>query len=85
MKNLSWIHLSFWMKSFVSFCNAFPDTSLVMYKPVFRLKNAPVEVDVIVISPMDAWCITFLEAEEDAAFIGSSEKFWLRRHHKHPR
>lgn len=66
------------------FLQRFPDTFLVMYKPVFRLKNAPVEVDVIVISPMDAWCITFLEAEEDAAFIGSSEKFWMRRHHKHP-
>ena len=66
------------------FLQRFPDTFLVMYKPVFRLKNAPVEVDVIVISPMDAWCITFLEAEEDAAFIGSSEKFWVRRHHKYP-
>ncbi len=66
------------------FLQRFPDTFLVLYKPVFRLKNAPVEVDVILISPMDAWCITFLEAEEDAAFIGSSEKFWVRRHHKYP-
>ena len=66
------------------FLQRFPDTFLVLYKPVFRLKNAPVEVDVILISPMDAWCITFLEAEEDAAFIGSSEKFWARRHHKYP-
>lgn len=66
------------------FLQRFPDTFLVMYKPVFRLKNAPVEVDIIVISPTDAWCITFLEAEEDAAFAGSSEKFWLRRHHKYP-
>lgn len=65
------------------FLQRFPDTFLVMYKPVFRLKNAPVEVDVIVLTPTDAWCITFLEAEEDAAFIGSSEKFWLRKHHKY--
>lgn len=66
------------------FLQRFPDTFLVMFKPIFRLKNAPVEVDVIVITPMDAWCITFLEAEEDAVFIGSSEKFWIRSHHKHP-
>jgi hypothetical protein len=65
------------------FLQRFPDTFLVMYKPVFRLKKAPVEVDVIVLTPTDAWCITFLEAEEDAAFVGSSERFWLRRHHKH--
>ena len=66
------------------FLQRFPDTFLVMYRPVFSLKNAPVEVDVIVITPTDAWCITFLEAEEDAAFIGSSEKFWVRRHPKYP-
>lgn len=66
------------------FLQRFPDTFLVMYRPVFRLKNAPVELDVILLSPTEAWCITFLEAEEDAVFVGSSEKFWLRRHHKNP-
>lgn len=65
------------------FLQRFPDTFLVMYKPVFRLKNAPVEVDVIVLTPTDAWCITFLEAEDDAVFIGLSETFWLRKHHKY--
>ncbi|WP_285765722.1 NERD domain-containing protein [Peribacillus sp. SI8-4] len=66
------------------FLQRFPDTFLVLYKPIFLLKNAPVEVDVIILTPMDAWCITFLEAEEDAAFIGSSDRFWIRRHHKQP-
>ncbi|CAH0125530.1 hypothetical protein SRABI96_00061 [Peribacillus sp. Bi96] len=66
------------------FLQRFPDTFLVLYKPIFLLKNAPVEVDVILLTPIDAWCITFLEAEEDAAFIGSSDRFWVRRHHKHP-
>lgn len=81
----SFIDTSFFLDEKLRFfLQRFPDTFLVMYKPVFRLKNAPVEVDVIVLSPMDAWCITFLEAEEDAAFVGSSEKFWLRKHHKFP-
>ena len=65
------------------FLQRFPDTFLVLYKPIFLLKNAPVEVEVILLTPVDAWCITFLEAEEDAAFIGSSDRFWVRRHHKH--
>lgn len=81
----SFIDPSFFLDEKLRFLlQRFPDTFLVMYKPVFRLKNAPVEVDVIVLSPTDAWCITFLEAEEDAAFVGSSEKFWLRKHHKSP-
>jgi hypothetical protein len=65
------------------FLQRFPDTFLVLYKPVFLLKNAPVEVDVILLSPTEAWCITFIEAEEDAAFIGSNERFWMKRHHQH--
>ncbi|PLT32424.1 NERD domain-containing protein [Bacillus sp. V5-8f] len=65
------------------FLQRFPDTFLLLYKPVFLLKNAPVEVDIILISPTDAWCITFLEAEDDAVFTGSSERFWLKRHHQH--
>ena len=84
MKSHLWTNHFFLDEKLRFFLQRFPDTFLVMYKPVFRLKNAPVEVDVIVITPTDAWCITFLEAEEDAAFIGSSEKFWVRRHHKHP-
>ncbi|WP_409306058.1 NERD domain-containing protein [Peribacillus sp. SCS-155] len=65
------------------FLQRFPDTFLVLYKPVFLLKNAPVEVEVILLSPTDAWCITFLEAEEDAAFVGTNERFWLKRHHRY--
>lgn len=64
------------------FLQRFPDTFLLLYKPIFLLKNAPVEVEIILLSPTDAWCITFVEAEEDAAFIGSSERFWVKRHHQ---
>ncbi|WP_153127383.1 NERD domain-containing protein [Peribacillus tepidiphilus] len=73
----------YWDEKLRFFLQRFPDTFLILYHPVFLLKNAPVEVEVIVLSPTDAWCISFLEAEEDAAFIGSNEKFWIRRHHKH--
>ncbi|MGE8078668.1 NERD domain-containing protein [Peribacillus loiseleuriae] len=66
------------------FLQRFPDTYLVLYKPIFVLKNAPIELEVILLGPTDVWCITFLEAEEDAAFIGSNERFWLRRHHQYP-
>ncbi|MDQ0220306.1 NERD domain-containing protein [Peribacillus cavernae] len=78
----SYIDQSFFLDEKLRFfLQRFPDTFLLLYKPVFLLKNAPVEVDILLISPTDAWCITFLEAEEDAAFIGSNERFWLKRHH----
>jgi hypothetical protein len=85
LREKSFVDQSFFLDERLRFfLQRFPDTFLVLYKPIFLLKNAPVEVEVILLTPVDAWCITFLEAEEDAAFIGSSERFWVRRHYKHP-
>lgn len=85
LREKSFVDRSFFLDERLRFfLQRFPDTFLVLYKPIFLLKNAPVEVDVILLTPVDAWCITFVEAEEDAAFIGSSDRFWIRRHHKHP-
>lgn len=85
LREKSFVDQSFFLDERLRFfLQRFPDTFLVLYKPIFLLKNAPVEVEVILLTPIEAWCITFLEAEEDAAFIGSSDRFWVRRHHKHP-
>ncbi|RRN74310.1 NERD domain-containing protein [Peribacillus simplex] len=85
LREKSFVDQSFFLDERLRFfLQRFPDTFLVLYKPIFLLKNAPVEVDVILLTPVDAWCITFLEAEEDTAFIGGSDRFWVRRHHKHP-
>ncbi|MCK1991902.1 NERD domain-containing protein [Peribacillus muralis] len=85
LREKSFVDRSFFLDERLRFfLQRFPDTFLVLYKPIFLLKNAAVEVDVIVLTPVDAWCITFLEAEEDAAFIGSGDRFWTRRHHRHP-
>ncbi|AOH56152.1 hypothetical protein ABE28_017450 [Peribacillus muralis] len=85
LREKSFVDRSFFLDERLRFfLQRFPDTFLVLYKPIFLLKNAPIEVDVILLTPMEAWCITFLEAEEDAAFSGSSDRFWIRRHHKQP-
>lgn len=62
----------------------FPDTFLVLYQPVFKLKNAPVEADTIIVTPTATWCITFLENEDNAVYVGSNEKFWVKKHHQKP-
>lgn len=61
------------------FLQRFPDTYLVLYKPIFLIKNAPVELDTIIITPTDIWLITILEAEDSAVFVGSNEKFWTKK------
>lgn len=57
----------------------FPDTFLILYKPIFLLKKAPVEAELIIITPAAAMCISFIEAEEDAAFVGSKDRFWIKK------
>lgn len=57
----------------------FPDTFLILYKPIFLLKKAPVEAELIFITPASAICVSFLEEEEDAVFVGSKERFWLKK------
>lgn len=61
------------------FLQRFPDTYLTMYNPVFLLKQAPVETESILISPTDAWCISFLEEEDLAVFAGSKDRFWTKK------
>ncbi len=63
------------------FLQSFPDNCLILYKPVFQLKNAPVELDILLMTPTEIWCLTFLEAEEDAVFLADKGRFWTRRHH----
>ncbi|HZG71575.1 MAG TPA: nuclease-related domain-containing protein [Chondromyces sp.] len=57
----------------------FPDTFLILYEPILQLKKAPVELDVILITPTALWCLTFLEEEKEAVYIGSNERFWMKR------
>ncbi|WP_214481677.1 NERD domain-containing protein [Bacillus sp. SM2101] len=62
------------------FLQRFPDTFLVLYKPIFLVKQAPVEFDIVVITPIHTYCIAILEDEEDSVFIGSNKRFWLKKH-----
>ncbi|WP_071393797.1 nuclease-related domain-containing protein [Bacillus tuaregi] len=58
------------------FLQRFPDTYLVLYRPIFLLKKAKIEVEPILISPTEVWCITFLEEQDLSVFVGSNQKFW---------
>ncbi|MEW9500729.1 nuclease-related domain-containing protein [Jeotgalibacillus marinus] len=58
------------------FLQRFPDTYLVLYKPIILIKKAPVELDILVITPTTAWCILLLEGLDKSAYIGSTERFW---------
>ncbi|MFS0574818.1 NERD domain-containing protein [Sporosarcina sp. 179-K 3D1 HS] len=62
-----------------SFAQDLPDSFLLFYYPILVIKKAPVELDILLVTPIECICITVLEREELAAFIGSGDKFWTKK------
>lgn len=61
------------------FLQSFPDNCFLMYFPVFQIKKASVQGEMIFIRPTDIVCLTALEGEEDNVLIGGKGNFWLER------
>lgn len=62
-----------------SFAQSLPDNYLLFYYPILKLKKAPVELDIIMVTPVECMCITVLEAEDVSAFVGSGDRFWVKK------
>ncbi|WP_228548259.1 nuclease-related domain-containing protein [Sporosarcina obsidiansis] len=56
-----------------------PDSFLLFYYPIVKVNKAPIELDIVLLSPTACYCITVLEDERMAAYIGSSDRFWLKK------
>ena len=61
------------------FAQRLPDNYFVLYYPILKLIKAPVELDIILILPTEIICIAALEDKDSDAFIGSSDRFWLKK------
>ncbi|MEZ7170622.1 nuclease-related domain-containing protein [Sporosarcina sp. OR05] len=62
-----------------SFTQQLPDSYLLFYYPVLKVKKAPVELDILLITPLECLCITVLEGEDASAFIGTGDRFWTKK------
>ncbi|MEB1807859.1 MAG: NERD domain-containing protein [Bacillaceae bacterium] len=67
------------------FAQQVPDNFFLMYSPVFWIKQAPVDMDIVLISPSEIQCITVLEGSEHSVFEASSDRFWVELVHKKER
>ncbi|MET1013449.1 MAG: nuclease-related domain-containing protein [Paenisporosarcina sp.] len=61
------------------FTQKLPDNYLLFYYPILQLKKAPLELDILLLTPTEAICIKVLEEENMAAFIGSGDRFWDKK------
>ncbi|MEQ6378577.1 NERD domain-containing protein [Bacillaceae bacterium S4-13-58] len=60
------------------FLQRFPDTFLVMFQPIFLLKKAPVEGEIIIITPVEILCLTIIEFPEEVTIIAGDDRTWMQ-------
>lgn len=58
------------------FLQHFPDIYLIMYYPIFNIKKAPVDMDIIMISPVELEIISFIDEEPNAMVVVDDERTW---------
>jgi hypothetical protein len=61
------------------FLQRFPDTFFVMYKPIFLVKQAPVELEIILITPNEIMVLYYMEEQEESVVLGNNDRFWSIR------
>ncbi|SDI79261.1 nuclease-related domain-containing protein [Natribacillus halophilus] len=58
------------------FLRLLPDNYMVFYYPVFRIQQADVQLDVLLLSPSEIYCVTYVETPPHTLFEGGSNRFW---------
>lgn len=56
-----------------------PDNLFVFYYPIIQVKKAPIELDIIILTPTECLLVTVIEHENEAVFVGGSERFWIKK------
>ncbi|KGP90198.1 hypothetical protein N780_06530 [Pontibacillus chungwhensis BH030062] len=60
------------------FLQRFPDTFLLLYEPIFRIKKAPIETDSIIIHPQGIYCVKLINETEGTTLIPGDERSWYK-------
>lgn len=59
------------------FLQRFPDIYFVMYYPIFNIKQAPIDAEIILISPIGIDIIYLLENNEEVRYLAGDERTWM--------
>ncbi|QQK81196.1 NERD domain-containing protein [Salicibibacter cibi] len=53
-----------------------PDNYMIFYYPIFKIQQADIQLDVLLLSPSELYCVTYVEAPANTLFEMSSQRFW---------
>lgn len=80
VREKSYVDPKYFRDSFLkTLLQSLPNNLLLFYYPIIQVKKAPIELDIILITPTECLLITVIEHENDAVFIGSSNRFWTKK------
>ncbi|SES34953.1 hypothetical protein [Salipaludibacillus aurantiacus] len=80
VSKVSYVKKSYYFDTLLNFLlNELPDTYFVFYEPSFILKKAPVDLEVIVLTPSEVWLIHPLRGNSHTIFQPESDRFWVRK------
>ncbi|MGL4819047.1 MAG: hypothetical protein ACRC5C_03560 [Bacilli bacterium] len=63
-------------KRLFSFVQGTPDTMLLFYRPVVAIGQAQMELEMILITPTEIWCITRVEGTSQSVFTQHDQRYW---------
>ncbi|PRO65385.1 nuclease-related domain-containing protein [Alkalicoccus urumqiensis] len=61
------------------FVSALPDTCFLFYEPTLYARKAPVDCDVILLTPNEIWIIHTLSGSEDTIYSRIDQRHWEKR------
>ncbi|WP_042359701.1 nuclease-related domain-containing protein [Geomicrobium sp. JCM 19055] len=53
-----------------------PDNYFLFYNPVLKVAQAEIDLEVVLISPTDIYCVTFIETNKNSIIHASTDRFW---------
>lgn len=80
ISEVSRVKKSYYYDGFLRFLTQeLPDTVFIMYQPVCYLKKAPIDMDVVLITPFEIWLIRHLKGNEQTIFDRESDRRWEKQ------
>ncbi|WP_332649447.1 NERD domain-containing protein [Lysinibacillus sp. 54212] len=80
VREKSYVDPKYMRDSFLRTClQSLPDCYLLFYYPILQIKKAPIELEIILLTPTECIIIKLLEEDDQAVYIGSSDRFWVKK------
>ncbi|WP_241558982.1 NERD domain-containing protein [Oceanobacillus halophilus] len=77
VNRISYVHKKYYTDPLLKyFLQRFPDTYLLMYFPVFTVKNAPIDGEILLISPLGIEILYVIEEDSQAIVMAGNERSW---------